>query len=150
MDLNEHMRLSNFLWRQKVKKRGKSLVLNASFNNISVVSRWSVLVVVENGVPGENYRPVVSHWYTFFTYCGIEYTSPWTGFELTTLVSIDTDCTGSCKCNYHIYDHDYDDQLMYKNIAFIAALQFSHSRMTSTMSITETIHLSVKQSLVYS
>jgi hypothetical protein len=28
-------------------------------------------------------------------------TSPWTGFELPTLVVIDTDCTGSCKSNYH-------------------------------------------------
>jgi hypothetical protein len=25
----------------------------------------------------------------------------WLGFELTTLVVIDTDCTGSCKSNYH-------------------------------------------------
>jgi len=31
----------------------------------------------------------------------IEYTSPWTGFELTTLVVIGTDCIGSCKSNYH-------------------------------------------------
>jgi hypothetical protein len=30
----------------------------------------------------------------------VEYTSPWTGFELTTLVVICTDCTGSCKSNY--------------------------------------------------
>jgi hypothetical protein len=29
------------------------------------------------------------------------YTSPWTVFELTTLVVIDTDCTGSRKPNYH-------------------------------------------------
>ena len=29
-----------------------------------------------------------------------EYTSPWTGFEITTLVVIGTDCTGSCKSNY--------------------------------------------------
>jgi len=29
------------------------------------------------------------------------YTSPWTGFELTTLVVIGTDCRGSCKSNYH-------------------------------------------------
>jgi hypothetical protein len=36
----------------------------------------------------------------FFTYCCIEYTSPRTGFELTTLVVIGTDCTGSCKPNY--------------------------------------------------
>jgi hypothetical protein len=31
----------------------------------------------------------------------IEYTFPWIGFELTTLVVIGTDCTGSCKSNYH-------------------------------------------------
>ena len=31
----------------------------------------------------------------------IKYTSPLTGFELTTLVMIGTDCTGSCKSNYH-------------------------------------------------
>jgi hypothetical protein len=30
-----------------------------------------------------------------------EYTLSWTGFELTTLVVIGTDCTGSCKSNYH-------------------------------------------------
>jgi hypothetical protein len=33
-------------------------------------------------------------------YC-IEYTSPWMGFDLTTSVVIATDCTGSCKSNYH-------------------------------------------------
>ena len=32
----------------------------------------------------------------------IEYTSPWTGFELTTLVVMGTDCPGSCKSNYHM------------------------------------------------
>ena len=31
----------------------------------------------------------------------IEYTFLWTGFELTTLVTIGTDYTGSCKSNYH-------------------------------------------------
>ena len=29
------------------------------------------------------------------------YTSPWTGIELTSLVVISIDCTGSCKSNYH-------------------------------------------------
>ena len=28
-------------------------------------------------------------------------TSPWSGFEITTSVVIETDCTGSCKSNYH-------------------------------------------------
>jgi hypothetical protein len=31
----------------------------------------------------------------------IEFTSPWMGFELTTLVVIGIDCTGSCKSTYH-------------------------------------------------
>ena len=31
----------------------------------------------------------------------IDYTLIWTGFELTTLLVIATDCTGSCKSNYH-------------------------------------------------
>jgi hypothetical protein len=35
------------------------------------------------------------------TYCCM-YTSPWTGFELTILVVIDTDCTGSLKCDNEI------------------------------------------------
>ena len=38
---------------------------------------------------------------TFITYCCIEYTSLHTGFELTTLVVMGTDYTGSCKSNYH-------------------------------------------------
>jgi hypothetical protein len=32
------------------------------FNNISVISWWSVLLVEEIGEPGENHRPVASHW----------------------------------------------------------------------------------------
>ena len=37
----------------------------------------------------------------FITQCCIEYTSPWTGIELTTLLVIGTDCKGSCKSNYN-------------------------------------------------
>ena len=33
----------------------------ATFNNISVISYRSVLLVEETGVPGENHRPVASH-----------------------------------------------------------------------------------------
>ena len=36
-------------------------VFNATFNNISVISWWSVLLMEENGVAGENQRPVPSH-----------------------------------------------------------------------------------------
>ena len=37
------------------------MVFNATFNNISVISWWSVLLVEEKGVLGENHRPVASH-----------------------------------------------------------------------------------------
>jgi hypothetical protein len=37
----------------------------------------------------------------FITLCFIEYPSPSPGFDLTTLVVIGTDCTGSGKSNYH-------------------------------------------------
>ena len=39
-----------------------SIVLSATLNNISVISWRSVLLVEETGLPGENHRPVVSHW----------------------------------------------------------------------------------------
>ena len=39
----------------------RARVFNATFNNISVISCRSVLLVEETGVPGENYRPAPSH-----------------------------------------------------------------------------------------
>jgi hypothetical protein len=36
-------------------------VFNATFNNISVISWWSVLLVEETGVPREKDRPATSH-----------------------------------------------------------------------------------------
>jgi len=44
------------------------MVLNVTFNNISVISRQSVLLVEETGVPGENHRPVASPWQTLSHY----------------------------------------------------------------------------------
>ena len=35
-------------------------VFYATFNNISVLSWWSVLLVEEHRVPGQNHRPVAS------------------------------------------------------------------------------------------
>ena len=37
------------------------MVFNANFNNISVISWRSVLLVEETGVPGENHWPAASH-----------------------------------------------------------------------------------------
>ena len=43
---------------------GGVLGFNATFNNISVISWPSVLLVEETSVPGENHWPVASHWQT--------------------------------------------------------------------------------------
>ena len=40
------------------------MVLNATFNNISVISWRSVLLMEETGVPGENHWPAATHWQT--------------------------------------------------------------------------------------
>ena len=43
--------------------RVRGMVFNATFNIISAISWWwSVLLMEKTRVPGENYRPVTSHW----------------------------------------------------------------------------------------
>jgi len=76
------------------------LVFNATFNNISAISWWSALLVEETGVPGENQRPVASHWQTL-SHNVASSTPRLSGFELTTLVVIGFYCIGSYKSNYH-------------------------------------------------
>ena len=73
------------------------MVFNTTFKNISDISRRSVLLVEETG---ENRRSVTSHWQTL-SHNVVSCTLPWTGLELTTLVMTGTDCTGTCKSNYH-------------------------------------------------
>ena len=73
-------------------------MLNATFNNISAISWQSVLLVEELEYPKKtsDLSQVTDKLYHIMLF-----TSPWTGFELTTLVVIGTDCTGSCQSNYH-------------------------------------------------
>jgi hypothetical protein len=40
------------------------MMFNATFNNMSVISWWFVLLVEETGIPKENHQPVESHWQT--------------------------------------------------------------------------------------
>jgi len=102
---------SRFLTKQNTKidslyiKSGKSynvclfvylMGFDATFNNISVISWRSVLLVKEIRGPGENQCQVTAKLYHIMLY-----TSPWSRFELTTSVVIGTDCIGSCKSNYH-------------------------------------------------
>ena len=81
--------------------RVRNIVLNATFNNISVISWRSVLLVEETKVLGKNHQPSASHTDKLYHISCIEYPSQYAVFELTTLVVIDTDCTGSCKFNNH-------------------------------------------------
>jgi hypothetical protein len=43
-------------WSKGKKRNGlvRFIVFNTTFNNISVISWWSVLLVEDTGVPGEN------------------------------------------------------------------------------------------------
>ena len=50
---------------KKIKVVVLVMVFNATFNNISVLSWQSVLLVEETGVPGENPRPAAGH-YNFY------------------------------------------------------------------------------------
>jgi hypothetical protein len=47
---------------------------------------WSVLLVEETRVPGENHWPAASHWQTWSHNVVHLYTSPWVGFKLTSVV----------------------------------------------------------------
>ena len=72
------------------------MVFNATFNNISVISWQSVLLVEETGVSGEKHCVVASHGQTLSHNVVLSTPRNERGFELTTLVVISTDCTGSC------------------------------------------------------
>jgi len=78
------------------------MMFNATYNNISVVlvlsvvSWRSVLLVEETRGAGENHRHAASNWQTLSH--NLVSSTPRherAGLELTTLVVIDTDCTGS-------------------------------------------------------
>ena len=81
--------------------RVRVMVFNATSNNISVIPWQSVLLVEETGVPGENHRPVASHWQNFYHIMWYWVHIAWAGFEFTISVVIGTDCKGSYKYNYH-------------------------------------------------
>jgi len=63
------------------------MVFSATFNNISIISWWSVSLVEETGSPEYPEKTTDLSWAVF---------------KSTTLVVLGTDCTCSCKYNYHM------------------------------------------------
>ena len=62
------------------------MVFGTTFNNISVISWRSILMVEETEGPGENHRPAANNWQTLSHNVVSEYISTWAGFVLITLV----------------------------------------------------------------
>ena len=59
--ISEHDVIGKELQHYVIGKVGWFIVFNATFNNISVISWRSVLLVEESGVPRENHLPVASN-----------------------------------------------------------------------------------------
>jgi hypothetical protein len=74
------------------------IVFNATFNNISVISWRSVLLVEETE---DSEKTIDLSQVADKLYHIMLYTSPWSRYEPTTSVVIGTDCIVSFKSNYH-------------------------------------------------
>jgi hypothetical protein len=124
--VNERGKLSNFTltWFG-------FMVFNTTFKNISVISWTSVLLVEETR---ENHQPITSHWKTL-SHNVVSNIPRLSGFELTTLIVVGTDCIGSSKSNYHTITATTDPFYTCKQIKIndwfflITILHFSRSRV---------------------
>ena len=62
--MGRHFVFKMFLSVQHIQRKvhhDKDMIFNDTFNNISVISWWSVLLVEQTGVPEENHRSVGCH-----------------------------------------------------------------------------------------
>jgi hypothetical protein len=91
--------------------RGRVMVVNATFNNISDISWWSVLLVEETAVPRENHKPAANQWHTL-SHNVVSSTHRLSEIRTHTLVVIGTDSIGSYKSNYNTITTTSTPQLL--------------------------------------
>jgi hypothetical protein len=58
-----------------------------------------MFIIIKTGIPGENHRPVASHWQTL-SHNVVSSTPVMSRIWTHNLIVIGTDCIGSCKSNY--------------------------------------------------
>ena len=102
------------------------MLSNATFNNISAKSRWSVLE------PPTCHKSLTK----CILYCCKEYISPSAGIEFTTLVVIGTDGKGSCLSKKHttIMSLQTDDIALI-NMQYVAAFALKRAKVPLTVNI---------------
>jgi hypothetical protein len=90
------------------------MVFNATFNNISVVSWRSIVLVEETGGPGKNHRPAASHWQTL-SHKGLRYLNCYKNLNIACLNVYITEnlttnritCANTIGGNFWIWRKDY-------------------------------------------
>ena len=122
------------------------MVFNATFNNISVILWWSVLLVEETGVRGEKHWSPASHWQTLSHH--VVSSTPLHEQDMNSaLVVIGTDCLGSCKSNYHMITlHLWGQWTVTLKLAWIVSCKSLHSSMKSTKIIAPSISYELAKS----
>ena len=83
-----------------MKRRGVYCV-NATFNNISVISWLSVLFIERNRSIRKKPPTCLKSLTSLFTYCCMAVHLAMSGIHTRNFSVIATDCIGSCESNYH-------------------------------------------------